>query len=152
MRPDDLFHTGIVVDDLDDTLARLTAAVGYRWCEKICLPSQITTADGQEIEMESTFCYSMGGPRLEIIQATPGTIWEPATSGIHHLGYWSDDVAADSARLVEHGMVRELHGGPEDAPMFAYHRGQVGPRIEILARWMSPMFEQYWTDGKNPFS
>ena len=94
----------------------------------------------------------MNEPRLEIIQAIAGTIWEPASSGIHHLGYWSDDVAADSAALTAQGFELELHGGPAEVPMFAYHRGASGPRIEILSRLVEPMFEQYWTDGKSPFA
>ena len=71
--------------------------------------------------------------------------------GVHHLGYWSDDVAADSAALTAAGFELELRGGAEDAPMFAYHRHPTSPRIEILARWIQPTFEQYWADGKNPF-
>lgn len=42
---------------------------------------------------------------VEIIQSVPGTLWKPvAGSGIHHLGYWSDDVAADSAELAADGV------------------------------------------------
>ena len=42
--------------------------------------------------------YSKSEPRLEIIQSIPGTVWEPADSGVHHIGYWSDDVGQTSRR------------------------------------------------------
>ena len=33
MRVEDLYHTGIVVDDFEGTLAQLTALFGYQWGE-----------------------------------------------------------------------------------------------------------------------
>ena len=42
--------------------------------------------------------YSRNAPRVEVIQSVPGTLWVPAVgSGIHHIGYWSDDIARDAA-------------------------------------------------------
>jgi len=50
-----------------------------------------------EATLDLVFTYSKTEPRVEVIQSMPGTLWVPAEdSGIHHLGYWSDDVAADA--------------------------------------------------------
>ena len=88
----------------------------------------------------------MSSPRLEIIQAVPGTLWEPAAgSGIHHLGYWSDDVAADSAALEERGYALEAAG-----QVWAYHRNPAGPRIELVNRVVQPGMEAYWATGRMP--
>jgi hypothetical protein len=36
--------------------------------------------------------HSGSDPRLELLQTVPNTVWTPADSGVHHIGYWSDDV------------------------------------------------------------
>jgi hypothetical protein len=70
---------------------------------------------------------------------------------IHHLGYWSDDVAADSAVLAvlavlaERGYALEATGvQPDGVPYWAYHRGASGPRIELVSRTVQAGLEQYW--------
>jgi hypothetical protein len=90
--------------------------------------------------------YSRSIPRLEIVRTVPGSLWEPAAgSGIHHLGYWSDDVAADSAALAEEGYAVEATGvQPDGVPYWAYHRGASGPRIELVSRTIQAGLEQYW--------
>ena len=145
MRAEDQFHTGIVVDDLDAALVTFTELFGYRWCEEVHIPTPVTTPAG-DIELDLRFAYSMTSPRLEIIQAVPGTLWEPAAgSGIHHLGYWSDDVAVDSAALEERGFAREASG-----QVWAYHRSTAGFRIEVVNRAVQPALEQYWATGRMP--
>ncbi|MCP4436735.1 MAG: VOC family protein [Actinomycetia bacterium] len=152
MRAEDFFHSGFVVDDFEGTLERLTGLFGYRWGEEIRIESTFTLADNQPATVESAFCYSLGEPRVEVLRTIPGTVWEPADSGIHHLGYWSDDVQLDSAALVAAGYEFELCGpGGHDEALFAYHRHANGPRIELVSRDVAPMFEQYWADGRNPF-
>jgi hypothetical protein len=86
---------------------------------------------------------------LEIIRTIPGTVWVPdAGSGLHHVGYWSDDVGADSARLAQQGYMAEAVGTrPDGTPSWAYHRSPTGPRIELVTRMVQPALEQYWTTG-----
>ena len=85
-------------------------------------------------------------PRVEVIQSIPGTLWTPAVgSGIHHLGYWSDDVATDAALLAARGYAAEATGvRPEGSPVWAYHRSASGPRIELVSRELAVGLEQYW--------
>lgn len=152
MQAADLFHTGIVVDDLDVARHRLSGLAGYRWGDVIVAPTEVTLADGTNLGIESEFCYSMDVPRLELVRTVPGTPWIPASSGLHHLGYWSDDLVADGAALTAAGYVLELRGGPADGPLFTYHRHPRGERIELLSRGVAPLFEQYWVDGRSPFA
>ena len=35
MKPENLYHTGIVVDDFENTLAWFTKVAGYRWTEVV---------------------------------------------------------------------------------------------------------------------
>lgn len=152
MKVEDLYHTGIVVTDYEGTLAELSALFGYEWGEEMRTVSPVTLASGETVEWESRFCYSRNEPRLEIIRANPGTVWDPSAAGVHHLGYWSDDVAADSAALTAKGYALELFGPGEDGvPLYAYHRRPNGTRIEIVTRAVLPMFEKYWVDGKAPY-
>jgi len=145
LRPDDQFHIGIVVDDLDATLAQLTELFGYRWCDVVEAPSPVALATGETV-VDFRFAYSMDVPRLEIIQAIPGTLWTPvAASGIHHLGYWCDDVDAASAGLERSGLAREAAGvQPDGSATWAYHRGASGPRIELVSARLRPLMERWW--------
>jgi hypothetical protein len=151
VRAADQFHVGIVVDDLDTATAQLTDLFGYRWCDEIAVPTPVTLPDG-EIVVDMRFTYSMTAPRLEIVQSIAGTLWEPAAgSGIHHLGYWSDDVARDAAELERRGLRREAAGiRPDGSLHWSYLRMPDGPRIELVATEIRPVFEQWWSTGHLP--
>jgi hypothetical protein len=147
----DQFHVGIVVDDLDAALAELTELFGYRWCPQMAVRTPVLLATG-ETELDLRFTYSVTTPRVEVIQSRPGTLWIPVSgSPIHHLGYWSDDVAADAAQLIERGHVAEATGvRPDGTPVWAYHKSPSGPRIELVSRQIQPGLEQYWAAGTEP--
>ena len=94
------------------------------------------------------FAYSKSEPRLEIIRTVPGSLWEPADSGIHHLGSWSDDVAADSTELERRGFEPEATGRqPDGTPYWSVHRAAMGPRIELVSRSVQAGLEHYWATG-----
>jgi catechol 2,3-dioxygenase-like lactoylglutathione lyase family enzyme len=141
----DLFHTGVVVHDLDRALAELSALFGYDWCEEIHVDQPVQTPDG-DTSVEFRFRYSRSTPRLEVIEQRPGTLWVPvAGSGIHHLGYWSDDVAADSAAMTAAGYTFEAAGtGPDGGPSWSYYRSPDGPRIELVSRSLEPFMAMMW--------
>ena len=112
MKATDQFHVGIVVDDLDAALAELTELFGYQWCPQMAVRTPVLLATG-ETELDLRFTYSATTPRVEVIQSRPGTLWIPASgSHIHHLGYWSDDVAADAVQLAERGHRGGSHRRP----------------------------------------
>jgi hypothetical protein len=151
LRPDSQFHVGIIVEDLEGELARLTALFGYRWCPEISADTTVRlhTADGPvDTTVTNRFSYSVDEPHLEIIRPIPGTVWVPADSGVHHVGYWSDDVPADSAALEALGMTREVEGLlPDATPYWVYLRAPGGPRIELVSSQVKPGMEQYWASG-----
>ena len=148
MKAADQFHVGIVVDDLDAALTDFAALFGHEWCPKLSVSTPVVLPDG-EATLDLVFTYSKTEPRVEVIQSMPGTLWVPAEdSGIHHLGYWSDDVAADAALLTARGYPAEAAGvRPDGTAVWAYHRGASGPRIEIVSRDIAPGLEQYWASG-----
>ena len=148
MRSGDQFHVGIVVDDLDRALGDLTESFGYRWADEIHVDQPVQLPDGPTT-VEFRFRYSCDEPHVEVIEARAGTLWVPARdSGIHHLGYWSDDLAADADALGAAGYEFEATGdGPDGSPMWSYHRSPNGPRIELVDRAIEPLMAALWSTG-----
>jgi hypothetical protein len=59
-------------------------------------------------------------PRLELVEQVAGSIWTASNrSNLHHIGFWTIDLAGDSARLAAAGWPLELCEGP------APHRSKV---------------------------
>jgi hypothetical protein len=150
VKAEDLYHVGIVVDDLDAALRSLTAVGGYRWCDQYEGDQVVETRDG-ELTIPLRFAYSMSEPRLEILQSVPDTLWVPASSGIHHLGYWSDDVDADLAALVGAGLEVEARAPlPDGSTLWAYCGAPSGPRTELVSAMIRPVMEQWFETGRMP--
>jgi hypothetical protein len=149
VRAADQFHAGIVVDDFDATLGGLTELFGYEWGEEIRATVPVQLPHG-EITIDLGFVYSLNLPRLEIIRSIPGTLWsESPGSSVHHLGYWSDDVEADSARLVQKGYANEAMGcDAAGRPYWSYQRSGRGLRIELVSRTIEAAFQNYWKTGR----
>ncbi len=146
MKPENLYHTGIVVDDLDATLDRFTKVAGYRWTDVVEVDQVAQTPEG-EVTIPMRMAYSGTAPRLEILQTAPGTIWIPADSGVHHLGYWSDNVESDLATLEANGMRYEVKAFNPDGSgtlLWAYCKAPAGPRIELVSRAMKPFIEHWF--------
>ncbi|MCZ4551313.1 VOC family protein [Gordonia rubripertincta] len=144
VKAEDLFHMGIVSDDPSATREQLTALLGYEWGPTIGGPTAVTLTSG-EVTLEFACSYSISTPRLEVVNTIPGTFWEPvAGSGIHHLGYWSDDVGADTEDLVRGGYVVEATRSAGGAPFFAFLRGDNGIRMELVTRSAEPMMQPCW--------
>lgn len=152
MKPEDLYHTGIVVEEFEGALARLTDAAGYRWCEEAAVEQTVWTPGGDET-VPIRFAYSMSEPRVEVIEAVPGTVWTPSDSGIHHLGYWSEAVDRDLDRLVGLGMEIEVKSVlPDGSTLWAYCRETWGPRVELVSRSLEPMMTTWFATGRSPLA
>ncbi|WP_308162921.1 VOC family protein [Nocardia alni] len=143
--PKDRFHLGIVTTDPDATAAMLTSVLGYEWGITVGNAVEVTGPDGVHT-VELSCAFSVTEPRLEVVRAVAGTLWEPVPgSGIHHLGYWSDDVTADTAALREHGW--DLEAGrvmPDGKLFFAFLSGAQGFRVELVDRRAQAGMSQCW--------
>lgn len=141
----DQYHVGIVVEDLDSAKAQLSDLFGYLWGPEVASDVTVRLA-AETVELNLRLAYSVSEPRVELVQQLPGTLWEPAAgSGVHHLGYWSDDVGADGARLEAAGFAHEASGvAPDGSPVWAYHRSASGPRIELVSRALQPLLASLW--------
>lgn len=145
LRAEDLYHTGIVVPDLEAAMARLTALAGYRWIRPMCFTLPFRTATGTR-ELTSNFVYSVQSPYLELIQETPGTPWVAAPgNAVHHLGYFVDDLAETGKALEDNGFSLEMTADVAGSTlaMFGYYVDAGGTRIEIVDRALFPDFPAF---------
>jgi hypothetical protein len=146
LNPDDQFHIGIVAADLEATVARLTEVLGYEWGPEIGGPVSVGLPGGRIAELEIRCAYSRTTPRLEVVRSIADTLWEPAgQGGLHHIGYWSDDVAADHAELVRRGYLSEAtRAGAGGGLFFAFLRSAEGFRVELVDRAAEPSLARCW--------
>ncbi|HME74371.1 MAG TPA: VOC family protein [Mycobacterium sp.] len=152
LRPEDLYHTGIVVPDLDAAIARLSALAGYRWITPLTYTLPFRTANGTR-ELTSTFVYSLQSPHVELIQQVPDSPWTAAPgNSIHHLGYFTDDLAETARMLEANGFTFEATAAtsPPDLALFAYYIDASGTRIEIVDRALFPDFPAFLQSAAPP--
>ncbi|MGW0946447.1 VOC family protein [Streptomyces sp. NPDC002623] len=140
----DLYHTGIVVPDIEAGKARMSEVAGYRWTDTMTADVQVRLADGERV-LRLRYAYSLDAPHIELVQEIPGTPWTAAERiATHHLGYFCDDVRATSERLEEAGFPLEACAIVDGAPaVFAYHLDPSGVRIEIVDRARIPDLDAY---------
>jgi glyoxalase/bleomycin resistance protein/dioxygenase superfamily protein len=145
LRPEDLYHTGIVVPDLDAAMARLSTLAGYRWITPLSYTLPFRTATGTH-ELTSTIVYSVQSPHIELLQEVPGSPWTAAPgNSVHHLGYFTDNLADTARTLEDNGFTFEMTAdvpGSELA-LFAYFVDAVGTRIEIVDHALFPDFPAF---------
>ena len=154
MKAENLYHTGIVVDDIDATMDWFAKVAGYTWTDVVTVDQDAVTPDG-EVTIPMKMAYSGAEPRLELLQTVPGTVWTPSDSGAHHLGYWSDDVESDLATLESNGMTFEVKSYNPDGSgtlLWAYANSAAGRRIELVSRAMEPFIAQWWESANNTTS
>jgi Glyoxalase/Bleomycin resistance protein/Dioxygenase superfamily len=145
LRPEDYYHTGIVVPDLEAAMAGLSALAGYRWITPLSYTLPFRTANRSR-ELTSTFVYSLQSPHLELIQQVPDSPWTAAPgNSVHHLGYFTDDLAETARTLEANGFTFEATAdtSPPDLALFAYYIDAFGTRIEIVDRALFPDFPAF---------
>jgi len=152
LRPEDLYHTGIIVPDLEAAMARLSTLAGYRWIAPLTYTLPFRTATGTR-ELTSTIVYSVQSPHVELLQEVPNSPWIAAPgNSVHHLGYFTDDLAGTARMLEDNGLTFEMTAdvpGSELA-LFAYYVDAFGTRIEIVDRALFPDFPAFLQSAAAP--
>jgi hypothetical protein len=142
LRHADLFHTGIVVDDVASAKEEFGDLLGLRWLDGGG-DVPFLLADGPRT-LKMVYAYSSEGPHhLELIQSIEDTLWTVAGTGqAHHVGYWTDDVGAASASLSARGLPKVVSIGThkeDEVPVGVYHQARNGLYIEVLSRALLPV-------------
>ncbi|OBB94524.1 VOC family protein [Mycobacterium sp. 852002-30065_SCH5024008] len=152
LRPEDFYHTGIIVPDLDAAMGRLSALAGYRWITPMSYTLPFRTPAGVR-ELTATIVYSLQSPHLELVQEVPGSPWTAAPgNAVHHLGYFSDDLAQSARALEANGFTLEMTADVpgSDFALFAYYTDAFGARIEIVDRALFPDFPAFLRSMAGP--
>jgi hypothetical protein len=137
LRMPELFHSGMIVDDIEKVMASMAEGFGTLWSEPVLRGGQTWSPDGAK-SRSMLVTYSIGGEhQIELVQLLDDTAWAWAKGGpwLHHLGYWVDDLRGEIARLEKCGYVLQLGNGPLDqGPQhFAYlYHPQGGLYIELV--------------------
>jgi hypothetical protein len=142
----EMYHVGIVVADLDAARLRFTELLGARWGPVVENDIEIRDGDGNDLVVPNRICYSTQLPYLELIQEVVGTPWVcNEYSNLHHIGFFSDALVADSGGLSTAVCPLELVDGHGDAPpsTFAYHRDPLGVRIELVNAGIRSTMEEF---------
>jgi hypothetical protein len=148
MRPGDLFHTGIVVEEIEPAMEWFAAVVGHAWCEPIEADVVVELEDGEH-SLTFEITYSRSEPRLELVRAIPATLWEASNLGVHHLGYWSDDIEDDLAHLAGAGArIDAVSRGPGGSALWAYCTTAAGTRLELVNRIQEPFMSAWFATGR----
>lgn len=141
----ELYHIGIVVEDFDAACASYGATLGLQWSPVIETRMEVWVHGKGLITLDFKAVYSVRGPHIEIVKAIPGTpIALRPGSPLHHLGYWSDDVTADSARLSAAGnplVIAPMHEGKPVG--MAYHQLADGTLVELVDRAAFPDWQGF---------
>ncbi|MCK9904159.1 hypothetical protein CC117_29955 [Parafrankia colletiae] len=141
LQPADLFHTGIVVDDLVVARKELGSVLGVTWYEGGATV-RLRTQEGTRSVSTAYVLSREGTHHVELVQSIEGTLWATAAPGhAHHLGYWVDDLAAATEALEALGWTFSASiATRDDRPaMCTYLRARGGLYVEIVDRGLLPV-------------
>ena len=154
----EVFHTGFVVADIEVAMEQFARTFDVSWTAVEDRELPLRGPDGP-FRPRLRFAYTREGPpRLELLEAVPGTVWELPPTGVggllatHHIGVWCDDVAGTSRRLAANGAARLVtyDAATDEAVGFAYHRLPSGPLIELVDAARRDDFERWFAGGPFP--
>jgi hypothetical protein len=102
-----IWHVGLIVDDVEDAMAELSAGLGLRWNAIHHIKGQVLEGpDGEQHRIDTRVTFSLDSPlSIELIEPSPGTPnVRRGDSAFHHLGYWAEDLVGEQQRLEGLGM------------------------------------------------
>jgi catechol 2,3-dioxygenase-like lactoylglutathione lyase family enzyme len=148
--PPELFHTGIVVPDLERAMTRFEEAFGLEFLEPRHNPGT-ARVDAGIFAAETLLTLSTNdGHRIELIQQLDAPAYDRLPTRTHHLGFWSADLPGHMAQLDRAGFESRLVGvDPSDGPdFFSFHfDADTGLWMELLSTDRSPAFAEWLASG-----
>lgn len=147
-----VFHTGVLVPDLDEAMAFYASTLGLKFAEPFTLEGfPVWTPEAGLKTITNRFTISCEGPvRLELQQGEAGSFFDASASRGDHVGLWVDDVAGTVDELIAQGWTVIAAGaGPEERwGSFAYVRPVGGGMVvELASSMLRPAFERWWRGG-----
>lgn len=146
------YHCGYLVEDLDRSLKRCEAVFGLRFREpesRALAPAagfEDTIPAGEEIR----FAFSVGDdfPFLELIEAQDGGLFGRAQGeGLHHVGFWVEDMAGVRATQEAEGLRTEARFDDPDGSERVFYAGSGTIRVESVNARLRPEYERWLKSG-----
>jgi hypothetical protein len=142
----DVFHVGLVVPDLELAMTTIGENLGIAWAPVQQRTQPVRTGAGEARDEPIIFTYSSDGPpHVELIQSTPGSLWEVTPTGcLHHIGAFAEDVTVPPGP----GMSLEFGGGNGEKPAgFTYWISPAGMRVELVDGSRREQFQAWFSGG-----
>ena len=139
--PGDLFEICYIVPDIEAAMDRFSRAFGYTWSPILEGVLPMRDADGDSTP-PFRMAVSRETPQIELLETQPGTaLVPPAGTGLHHVGYYVDDLAAESDRLASLGFPLDRAGNADGTVPdgWVYHRMDDGTLVELVDRARKPL-------------
>lgn len=152
--PRDLFEVALIVPNLEAAMHHFHDAFGYTFSSILEGVLPMRDASGQDSSPPLRMVVSRELPYLELVEAQPGTpLAAPAGTGLHHLGYYVDDLRGETERLQALGCDLQAAGvadgqSPEGWVYVRMHDGTV---VELVDRTSAPL-RTMWVQGRLPDS
>lgn len=147
------FHTGVVVDDLEESMAAMSETLGLSWAPPRTLDTPVWV-NGEILPRKIRFTYSLQGPHfVELVHQIDPTAYMGLTGGprIHHLGFHTDDIRAAAAALEARGYGRELNAIDDHGELvrasFHYNPRSPGMWIELISRELAEDLDSWLTSA-----
>lgn len=145
------YHQGVRVRNIDAAMVELGSSLGVEWCDVQEREQGVWLPGVGATSLPLKFTYSRGGPQhIELLEGPVGTIWDGSVSpGLHHIGLWSDDVAADTTAMLAAGWSLQLaQVAPDDGyGAYTYVQPPSGLLVELVWSAIRPRFERWWAGG-----
>ena len=148
-----IFHTGFVVPDLDATIADMKDTLGVVFMEPLEIAGvTLHSLDGtREDDITVRFAYSTRPCHIELIErvASKATFWsyDSRLRG-HHIGVFTDDVAAEAGHLDSRGWEKVWWGtAPDGTMVFSLHETPYGFAVELVSSAGKEIFAQLFSQA-----
>ena len=139
----DLFHSGVVVTDIQAAIAAYSAT-GVMFTEVRDITLDVVVDGEQRTEHMLAAYTKQGPPHVELIQELDGAIWGPDALNLNHLGYWAQDVEV-TAKALEQAGFRLRITPPASPPRIAYLSGPGSVWVELCGPGVRTMLAQWLT-------
>jgi len=142
--PNRVAQIAFVVRDIEQARHRFAKLFGCEPPEVMTTPPGLEvgqTFEGEPSDAQAHLAFfNLENVQIELIQPTGGnSSWQQFLDqhgeGVHHLGFWTEDMAASRAELESQGYPM-FHRGDFPGGEFAYHNSgeAIGALIELLGK------------------
>jgi catechol 2,3-dioxygenase-like lactoylglutathione lyase family enzyme len=146
MSENSYWHVGLVVEELEPALEKLTALFGFRWGEiGVSDAERYVAAERAHRRIALRYAMSLDAPFLEVVEAVEGTPWAlNEDAGLHHLAFWAEDLPGAAAHMRSDLCPTLVcstgpSNDPDDPASISYHRG-LGVNFELVDVVHRPRF------------